>query len=120
MAGESVTLALALGQLGQEEQARLEPLCRAAEAELEGRLRPGVAAADCGGAFPLAAAWLALAGLAAADGAGGVQRFSAGDVSVTQSAQGAAQRAEALRRQAEAVLAPYLRDDGFAFRGVRG
>ena len=120
MAGESLELAVSLGQGGEGDRERLEPLCQAAEEELKGRLKEGVTAADCGGAFPLAAAWLALSDLAAAGAAGGVRKFSAGDVSVTESGAGAAGGADTLRQQAERVLAPYLMDEGFVFRGVRG
>ena len=43
----------------------LEALCRAAQAELAGRLRPEVRSEDCEDAFILACAWLALSGAAA-------------------------------------------------------
>ena len=53
---ETLELAKTLGRVDQEDWARLELLCRAAEAELKHWLRPGVTEADCGEAFPLAAA----------------------------------------------------------------
>lgn len=99
---------------GQEEA--LEALCRAAQAELAGRLRPEVRSEDCEDAFILACAWLALAGLAAGETGGG--RFTAGEVTI-QEGDGAA-RAAALRLQAETVLGPWLADRGFAFQGVPG
>ena len=99
---ETLELAKMLGRVDQEDWARLELLCRAAEAELKHWLRPGVTEADCGEAFPLAAAWLALAG----------------DVTI-QTGSAASRRSgrEALARR---TLRPWLRDEGFRFRGVRG
>lgn len=77
-------------------------------------------AEDCGEAFLLGAAWLALAGLAAGED-GGVESFRAGDVSIRhRSGTDARARCAALRLQARQVMARYLRDDGFVFRGVPG
>lgn len=113
-------LAQGMARTGPEDEAALRTLCQAAEEELTGRLRPGVTAGDCGERFPLAAALLALSGLAAAGAAGGVRRFSAGDVTVEEQGTDAAARAAALRLQAERVMAAWLKDDGFVFPGVRG
>lgn len=113
-------LAQGLARTDAEDEAALRPLCQAAEEELTGRLRPGVTVEDCGDSFQLAAAMLALSGLAAAGAAGGVRRFSAGDVTVEEQSTDAEARAAVLRRQAERMLAGFLRDDGFAFRGVCG
>jgi hypothetical protein len=98
---------------GQEEL--LERLCRAACRRLDGRLRDGVTAEDCADAFVTAAVWLALAGLNAQSG-GTVSRFSAGDVTVEKSGGEASQ----LETQAWRLMAPYVRDENFVFRGVRG
>ena len=46
-----LTLARIISGAGQEEEALLEPLCQAAEAQWRGRLRQGVAAEDCGETF---------------------------------------------------------------------
>ena len=46
-----------------------------------------------------------------------VRRFSAGDLTIET---GGGERGGRLRRQAEQIMAPYRKDDGFAFRGVRG
>ena len=48
-----------------------------------------------------------------------MERFTAGEVSLTlgTAASGAA---EALQRQAQAMMAPYWQDEAFAFREVRG
>ena len=112
---EIVALAKALGRVPQGQEEVLEALCRAAQEQLAGRLRAGVAPEDCGGAFQLACAWTALAGLEAG---GGVERFTAGSVSI-QTGEGGT-RAAALREQAETVLAPWLDRGGFHFRGVPG
>ena len=101
-------MARSLGHVDGGQEEALEALCRAAQAELAGRLRPEVRSEDCEDAFILACAWLALAGLAA------------GETEVTiQEGDGAA-RAAALRLQAETVLGPWLADRGFAFQGVPG
>lgn len=120
MTEKIVELARALGRVEDADLAALEVLCAAAEAELRGRLRPGVKAEDCAPAFVLAAAWTALAGLVVSE-PDGVERFSAGDVSIQERGGGdALERSAALRIQAGQVMGPYLRDEGFAFRGVRG
>lgn len=113
-------MAKALGHVTAGQETALEALCQAAETELSGRLRPGVSQEDCGPAFVLGCAWLALAGLAAGENAG-VERFTAGSVTIQEgSGADAAERAAALRLQAETVLGPYLADRGFAFQGVEG
>lgn len=115
MEDEILTLAKRLGGAGCDETA-LAALCNAAQAELAGRLREGVSPADCGRAFPLAAAWLALAKLYT--GEAGVEQFSAGNLTIRQ--RDGAARGAALRLQAEQVLKEWLRDDGFVFWGVKG
>lgn len=111
-------LAKALTQPAQAELPLLEALCAAAGAELAGRLREGLTPEDCGDAFRCAAALLAAAGLLPGREAGEAEQFSAGEVSLRTGDGG--QAASALRRQAEALMAPYWQDDGFAFLGVRG
>lgn len=111
---EIVKLAAALGKV--EESRELTLLCSAAAEELRGLLRSGIAPEDCGGAYALAAAWMALAGLETAED--GVESFSAGEVSIRK--RDGAARAKALRLQAMQVMKPYLRDEGFVFQGVRG
>lgn len=52
---------------------------------------------------------------------GRVVSFSAGDLSVRETeGQTAEESANALRRQAERLMAPYARDEGFAFWEVEG
>lgn len=109
-----------LGNVSGREEAVLEALCRAAVAELSGKLKDGLSPEDCGGAFPVAAAWLALAGLCAGQIAGeDAVSWSAGAVSVS-GAVPAGERAGGLREQAMRLMAPYVEDEGFWFQGVRG
>ncbi len=110
-------LAAALRLGGTEESQTLRALCRSAVEELRGRLREGLAPEDCGERFILAAAWTALAELETAGG-DDVESFTAGEVTIRRG-DGRARR-EALLIQAERVMKPYLRDEGFSFRGVRG
>lgn len=115
-----MALAQNLGQVSEDQLPVLEILCRAAEEELTARLRAGVTPADCGAVFPLGCAWLALSGLAGGQPAGGAQ-FTAGSVTIREGSSGQSlAQAAAYRQQGEAVLAPYLRDRGFLFRGVEG
>ena len=103
-------MARSLGHVDGGQEEALEALCRAAQAELAGRLRPEVRSEDCEDAFILACAWLALAGLAAGETGGG--RFTAGEVTI-QEGDGAARSASqgpstvsAWRRRAAARAAP--------------
>ena len=115
-----MAMAKALGHVTAGQETALEALCQAAEAELTRRLRPGVSPEDCGSAFVLACAWMALAGLTAGESAG-VERFTAGSVTIREAdCVQDRERSAALRLQAETVLGPYLADRGFAFQGVEG
>ena len=114
MAERVVELAMALGRRGESEALSL--LCAAAVEELKGRLKPGLTPEDCGDAFPVAAAWLALAGLERVE-SDGVESLTAGDVTIRKG-EGEF-RQKALELQAQTVMKPYLRDEGFAFKGVR-
>lgn len=113
------SLAAAIVQPQEEEKPLLAALCAAAEAKLAGRLRDGLAPADCGNAFPCAAALLAAAGLLPCRSGGAVEQFTAGDVSI-RTGGGLAAAAAAMERQAGALLEGYAADGGFAFLGVRG
>ncbi len=93
----------------------LEQVCQMAMEQLERELRPGVTAADCGGAFPVAAAWMALAALEECGQNAGVESFSAGGLSIRTRSGGGS-----LRQQARQLMAPYCRLRDFAFQGVRG
>ena len=101
---------------GEEQDALLLPLIEAARTGLQRRLKAGVSPQDCGAAFPLAAALMAMDGLDRAAGAGDVSAFSAGEVSIQLREQSGGGR----REQAQELLAPWLGETGFAFRGVEG
>ena len=109
-------LVQALGGAGQDED-MLRTLCASACRMLDRRLKDGVAAEDCEGAYPLAAAWLAMDWLRGSQGLDGVTALSAGDISVRREGGGDSGK---LSRRAFALMAPWLRDDGFVFRGVSG
>ena len=115
MENRVLELAAALGRVEESERERLRPLCRAAVLEWSGRLREGLRPEDCGSAFPMASAWWALALLDAREN---VKRFSAGDLTVETGTEYG--RGGTLRRSAEALMRPYVRDECFAFRGVQG
>jgi hypothetical protein len=107
-----IELAKNLRAVSGGEEELLENLCRAACQRLDRRLRDGVTAEDCADAYVTAAVWLALAGLESQSGS--VSRFSAGDVTVEKSGAGE------LENRAWRLMAPYVKDGDFVFRGVRG
>lgn len=114
-----LSLAEAIVSPSDQERPLLERLCACAEVHIAGRLAQGVTAEACVDAFTCAAALLAAAWLLSCRGAGEVERFTAGEVSLTLGT-GASSAAEALQRQAQAMMAPYWQDEAFAFREVRG
>lgn len=95
----------------------LRAACQAAQEELAARLREGLSPADCGESFPLAAAYLALGTLKTL-GDDGISAFTAGDVTIRKGDN--AVRMNRLEGQAVHLMQPYLRDEGFLFRGVVG
>ena len=101
---------------GQDETV-LRTLCGNACDMLDRRLKDGLTAEDCGEAYPLAAAWIALDWLRSGQGLDGVTYLSAGDMTVRRDGGG---DGESLSRRAMELMRPFLRDDGFVFRGVRG
>ena len=105
-----------LGGTGQNENV-LRTLCQNACAMLDRRLKDGLTAEDCGGAYPLAAAWIALEWLRGGQGMDGVTYLSAGDLTVRREGGG---EDGSLSRRAWELMCPFLRDDGFVFRGVKG
>lgn len=102
-----------VGSLSPEQDALLRVLCQAAKATLAARLRNGVTPEDCRADFVSAGSLLALAALSESDT--GPERFTAGELTIQKSGGSAAARC--LRRQAELILMPYVRDC-FAFLGV--
>ena len=122
MREEITAIASELSHATETEKSVLDKLCAAACAEIEEKLREGISKEDCEGAFTCAAAWLAAAALASARSSGeDVSSLRAGDLSVTKrSGAECAQQYERLRKQAWELMAPYVKDSGFCFRGVRG
>lgn len=106
---------LLAGKLDGRQESLLMVLCTAAQRGLEQRLREGLTAEDCRSDFICGASLMALAALAETDEMGAGASFSVGDLTVKKSDSVSA--ANCLRRQAELVMMPYLRD-AFAFMGV--
>ena len=106
---------------GEVSETVLMTLCMSAAEELRGRLRSGVSAAEIKERFVAAAGVLALSMYIAAGAspAPAVRSFRAGNLSVS-CAGTEVPSAASLRRQAERMLSAYLRDEEFAFLGVRG
>lgn len=102
-------------------QAEAEMMARAACVQIGSRLKNGAELQVCTAELVSAGTLWTLSLLAAASAGTGVSAYSAGDVRVQRrSAADAAAGAEILRRQAERILAPYLTDSAFEFRGVDG
>ena len=98
------------------EEKILSVLCAGELGAWRGRLREGVTEEDCGDALTVACAWGALAAMETA-----WEHGSGRDLSVRETeGQTAEESANALRRQAERLMAPYARDEGFAFWEVEG
>ena len=100
----------------EQDETVLRMLCESACRALDWRLKDGLTAEDCGGAYPLAAAWLAMDWLREGRGLEGVTALSAGDISVRREAGGGG----TLARKALELMGPFLKDEGFVFRGVEG
>ena len=122
MLEEITAIASELSHATASEGNALDKLCTAACGEIEGKLREGISKEDCEGAFICAAAWLAAAALSSArEGGEDISSLHAGDLSVTRrSGAECTQQYERLRAQAWELMAPYVKDSGFCFRGVRG
>ena len=105
---------LMAGDLDEHRQELLRVLCAANTSSMEARLRDGLAAEDCREEFVTAAALCALADMG---GFEEVAEFRAGDLTVKTGHQDWEQSAGSLRHQAEALMAPYMKDR-FLFVGV--
>lgn len=112
--GEVLALAGQLAGAEDAESGLLDRLCAAEERAFAARLLPGANEADYADALICAAAFSAAAGLL--DGRVNAAEFQAGEVSFRTDESA---RADALRRRAERLLAPYAASGDFAFRGVR-
>ena len=108
--------ALLAGELDGRQTNLLRLLCGASASSLAARLREGLTPEDCKADFIAAASLLALAQLNGVDDAQ-VEEFKAGDLTVKQGSKNRDAASQCLQRQAELMIAPYLRD-GFSFRGV--
>ena len=106
---------LMAGELDGRQTDLLNALSGAATAALTSRLKDGLLPDDCRADFVAAASLFALAAMNEAGEYGSVEEFKAGDLTVKRSTADTASRC--LQRQAELIIAPYLKDC-FAFRGV--
>ena len=113
-------LAEAIASPEESERPLLDALCTAAETAAAGRLKDGLTPKDCGFKFLCAAAMLAAAGLLPCRENGGVEQFTAGDVTIRTGGSDGCGDGASLRRQAALLMADYWKDDGFAFVGVKG
>lgn len=121
MVEEALELAMALGKVAERDRETLRVLCGHALEGLSGRLKDGVGAEDCAPALVLGVAWMALADLCVGECVDGVESFSAGGLTIRRGDKTTPmERSAALRRRAELVVSPYLKDDTFSFLGVRG
>lgn len=117
MTEEVLELVQALRGPGTDETV-LRTLCGSACGALDRRLKDGVRPEDCGGLYPVAAAWLVMDWLRESQGLEGVTALSAGDISVRREAGGG--EGGRLARKAMELMVPYFKDEGFVFRGVEG
>ena len=106
---------LMAGELDGPQTDLLNTLSGAAAAALAFRLKEGLSPDDCRADFVAAASLFALAAMNEAGQTGGIEEFRAGDLTVKHSHGDTASRC--LQRQAELIIAPYLKDC-FSFRGV--
>lgn len=110
----------------QEDDSVLLALVEVAVAELEGRLKGGVAPEDCKTAFVLAAALFALEALEQVTGSSGgttgeISSFSVGDFSVSQSGGSSVTTGgQSYRSCGEQLMKPYVLLTDFAFSSVQG
>lgn len=118
MTEQVMELVQALGGAGQDEE-MLRTLCAAACRTLDRRLKDGLTAEDCDGVYPLAAAWMAMDWLRGSRGMEGITSLTAGNISVRREAGSGGDGGNLTQRALE-LMGPYLRSDGFVFRGVRG
>lgn len=107
--------ALLAGELEEDQLAILDALSGASTVSLQARLREGLSVNDCRADFVAAASLYALAAFNEVVAGTGVEQIAAGDLTVRRGSADTASRC--LHRQAELVIAPYVKDR-FAFVGV--
>ena len=105
------------GGLEARQEALLKLLCQGTCSSLATRLRTGLTPEDCKADFVAAASLLALSSLNGADSEDGLEEFKAGDLTVKRGGSRKDAASRCLQRQAELLIAPYLKDR-FAFQGV--
>ena len=121
MTEQIMNLAMGIANPSEKELSLLEMLCHAAEKLWMDALRGVVLPEDCGEAFLCAAAFTAVADFMLSRNAEDVASFTAGAISVKQKASvEEVARAEALRKTAARLMAPYGTAMDFAFKGVLG
>ena len=121
MTEQIISLAMGIANPSEKELPLLEMLCHAAEKLWMDALKGGVLPEDCGEAFLCAAAFTAVADFMLSRNGENVASFTAGEISVKRkaSAEETAQ-AEAFRKIAARLMAPYGVARDFAFKGVLG
>ncbi len=115
----AVAQSLAGRALSEHENGTLAMLCEVSKQKWENQLREDVDPEQCRPALCGAAAWTALGYLGSAWNAGQPAfSFSAGDLSVH--AGETSSLAKSLSNQAEEMMAPFVKDGGFAVLEVEG
>ena len=105
---------------GEQEPKKVEllrVLSAVSASSLAARLKEGLTPEDCKADFIAAASLYALASLNNAEDGTALQEFRAGDLTVKQGGGSRDAASRCLERQAEMIIAPYLKDR-FAFLGV--
>ena len=116
-----ISLASGLVNPSETEVVMLEALCHAAENKWMNSLQNGVTLESCGEAFLCATAFSAAADFVVSRNSEGIESFTAGEISVKRDGSSAgASQAEALRKAAARLMAPYAVMESFAFKGVQG
>lgn len=108
---------LLAGELDAQKTELLRVLCRVSTSSLAVQLKDGLTPDDCKADFIAAASLYALASLNSAEDTAALQEFKAGDLTVKQGGGSRDAASRCLERQAEMIIAPYLKDR-FAFLGV--
>ena len=113
-------LARSIVGISEGENPLLETLCRVADLAWQARLSSNVNIESCEEAFCCAAALTAAADYAVGADVDAVSEFSAGEISVhLRSGTERTLVSKALRDTAERLMAPYVKDSVFCFKGVQ-
>lgn len=108
---------LLVGELEAKQSRLLQLLCASATSTLTAQLREGLQPEDCKADFVAAASLMALAGLNPLSESNQVEQLQAGDLTIRRGEGGKDAASRCLRRQAELMISPYLKDQ-FTFLGV--